>query len=145
MLHQRCQLCMQPPLCPLPGAQHMHHWLYLGHKGHQQMYLGIQVAAHRLGRRTGLDHLWGDPGQVSRDLGGGGGLHPSFSHGFQKKIHGVLPCIICPCIVHQTTRAWRYPKWLRSISALKGVHLNILSLLSCMGIRMDSAKWHPDV
>ena len=42
-------------------SQHLRHWVYLCHEGHHRMYLGMRVAAHRQGRQTNLDHLWGDP------------------------------------------------------------------------------------
>ena len=45
-----------------------------------------------------LGGSWSDVGGP----GGGGGLHPSLCHGFQWKLHGLLPCIICPCIIHHT-------------------------------------------
>ena len=108
------------------------------------MYLGITVAAHGLGRRTRLDNLRGDPGQVSWDLGGGG-VAPQLEPLLPMKFHGLLTSIICPCIVHYRDTSMEVSQvvagWLR---AKRGAP-QFRSLLSCMGIRMDFAKWRPTV
>ena len=132
--------CICSSWCTAPASL-----VYLCHKGQHQMYLGIRVAAHKLGRRTGLDHLWGILVSFRGIWGGGGGCTPASAIASKRRSMASSPASIVHALFTTQTPAWRYPKWLRGISGLKGMLFIITSLLSCMGIRMNSAKWHPTV
>ena len=58
ILVQHVDLCF--PFCLGLGSHHEH-----AHHLQRRVHLGVHIAAHRLGRRTPLDHLCGDLGQQS--------------------------------------------------------------------------------
>ena len=53
------------------------------------MYLEVRVGAHRKGRQTDLDHLWGDPGRGIVFFWGGGLYHgdPEMFRGEPEMFH----------------------------------------------------------
>ena len=101
-------------------------------------------------QRTGWDVglAWIASGGIlvrCRGSWGGGGCTPASAMASNTSSMASSPASSVHALFTTRTPACRYPKWLRGTSGLKGVHLSITSLLYCMGIRMDSAKWRPTV